>query len=148
MLHIRPTIKAYSCADIRSVCRAGLFWRAAEYLLVKMGLLCTKAIVELLLILPGRSPARPGAITLSRRSLSASISCLMFEAPKMQVAITPWGQINPKVRLSLRRGGLSLVGPRIRRALRIFYNPQQLSSVIVCKLFLLLPIILICILTY
>ena len=67
-------------------------------------------------------PARPGANTLSRRSLSASISCLKFEAPKMQVAITePWGQISPKMRPSLWRGKLSLARLRIRRVLRIFY---------------------------
>ena len=30
----------------RSVCRAGPFWPAAQYLLVKTGLLCSEAIVE------------------------------------------------------------------------------------------------------
>ena len=91
--------------------------------------------------------ARPGAITLSRRSLSASISCLTFESPKMQVAIlTPWGLISPKVRPSLWR--LGLVGPTIRRVLQIFYTLLSILGVISFELFLLLPIILNCILTY
>ena len=36
----------------RSVCRAGPFWPAAEYLLEKTGLLCSKAKEEWLFILP------------------------------------------------------------------------------------------------